>query len=104
METVLHARPARYTRFVPIRRASSDPSSDAAIAVITCGRNIVPYWVLDRPYWLFSVKIVLAAGNVTSTTPWTRPATLTTPVSAFDATPSGCWEFTGWTGPDHPVP
>jgi hypothetical protein len=30
---------------------------------------MVPYWVLDRPYWLGLVKIVLAAGNVTSVMP-----------------------------------
>ena len=44
------------------------------IAVTTCGKNMVPYWVLDRPYWLGLVKIVLAAGNVTSVMPWMSPA------------------------------
>ena len=44
------------------------------IAVMTCGRNMVPYWVLDRSYCAGSVKIVLAAGKVTSTMPCTSPA------------------------------
>jgi hypothetical protein len=44
------------------------------IAVRTCGRNIVPYCVLERLYCRESVKTVLAAGNVTSTMPWTSPA------------------------------
>jgi hypothetical protein len=44
------------------------------MAVMTCGRNIVPYWVFDRSYSPGSVKIVLAAGKVTSTMPWTSPA------------------------------
>jgi hypothetical protein len=44
------------------------------IAVTTCGRNRNPYWVLDRPYWLGLVKIVLAAGKVTSAIPCTSPA------------------------------
>ncbi len=35
---------------------------------------MVPYWLLDRPYWLGSVKIVLAAGKVTRAMPWTSPA------------------------------
>ena len=68
------ARPARNTRLIPNRRASCPPSSAPVIAVTTCGRNMVPYWVLDRPYWLGSVKIVLAAGNVTSAMPWMSPA------------------------------
>jgi len=37
-----------------------------------------PYCVLESPYSLFSVKMVLAAGKVTRTMPCTRPATLTT--------------------------
>ena len=44
------------------------------MASVTWGRNMSPYWVLDSPYWLLSVKMVLAAGNVTKTMPWTRPA------------------------------
>jgi hypothetical protein len=44
------------------------------IAVTTCGRNMVPYCVLDRSYCAGSVKIVLAAGKVTSTMPCTSPA------------------------------
>jgi hypothetical protein len=40
-----------------------------AIAVTTWGRNIAPYWLLDRSYSSGSVKIVLAAGNVTRTMP-----------------------------------
>jgi hypothetical protein len=42
--------------------------------VITCGRKSVPYCVFERSYSLGSVKIVLAAGNVTSTIPCARPA------------------------------
>ena len=59
---------------VPRRRARVPPSSDAVIAVTTWGRNMVPYCVLDRSYCAGSVKIVLAAGKVTSTMPWTSPA------------------------------
>ena len=66
--------PARYTCFVPKRRASDAPSSEAAIAVTTCGTKSRPYWLLERPYSSGSVKIVLAAGKVTSTMPWTAPA------------------------------
>ena len=44
------------------------------MAVITCGRNMAPYWLLERSYSEGSVKIVLAAGNVTRTMPWTSPA------------------------------
>jgi hypothetical protein len=44
------------------------------IAVITCGRNSPPYCVLERSYSDGSVKIVLAAGKVTSATPWTTAA------------------------------
>jgi hypothetical protein len=43
-------------------------------AVTTWGTNMVPYWLLDRPYWLGLVKIVLAAGKVTRAMPWTSPA------------------------------
>ena len=35
---------------------------------------MAPYWLLDRSYSSGSVKIVLAAGNVTRTMPWTSPA------------------------------
>src|SRR5205085_9606819 len=41
--------PARYRRLDPNRDASPAPRSDAVIASTTCGRNIAPYWVLDRP-------------------------------------------------------
>ena len=61
-------------RFVPKRRASVAPSSDAAIAVTTWGTNRRPYCVFDRSYSSGSVKIVLAAGKVTSTMPWTTAA------------------------------
>ena len=44
------------------------------IAVMTWGTNRSPYWVFERSYWFGSVKIVLAAGNVTSTIPCTPPA------------------------------
>ena len=68
------ARPARNTRLIPNREASFPPSREPVIAVMTCGKNMVPYWVLDRPYSLGSVKIVLAAGNVTRAMPWISPA------------------------------
>ena len=42
-------------------------------AVTTRGMERSPYCVLDRPYWSGSVKIVLAAGNVTSTIPCAAP-------------------------------
>jgi hypothetical protein len=70
---------------VVIRRASPAPSSEVAMASATCGRNMVPYWLLDSPYSLLLVKIVLAAGNVTRTMPCTSPAALTTVRSAFEA-------------------
>lgn len=37
---------------------------------------MAPYWLLDSPYSLVSVKIVLAAGIVTRTMPCTGPAAL----------------------------
>jgi hypothetical protein len=42
--------------------------------VITFGRNSVPYCVLERSYSDGSVRMVLAAGKVTSTIPWTTAA------------------------------
>ena len=39
---------------------------------------MAPYWLLDSPYEPADVKMVLAAGNVTRTMPWTRPAAYTT--------------------------
>jgi hypothetical protein len=42
--------------------------------VTTCGTKSSPYCVLEKSYSSGSVKIVLAAGNVTSTTPWTTAA------------------------------
>ena len=74
IDTRLAARPARYTRLMPTRAPRRAPASDAVIAVTTCGRNIVPYCVLDRPYSSGAVKIVLAAGKVTSTIPCAAPA------------------------------
>ena len=68
-----------------IRRASPAPSSDVAMASATCGRNMAPYWVLDSPYSLLSVKMVLAAGNVTRTMPCTSPAALMIVRSVFEA-------------------
>jgi hypothetical protein len=47
---------------VEFRRASPAPSSEVAMASATCGRNMSPYWVLDSPYSLLLVKMVLAAG------------------------------------------
>jgi len=47
----------------PYRRARPAPSKELAIAVITCGRNIAPYLLLERSYSSGSVKIVLAAGS-----------------------------------------
>ena len=61
------------------------PSSEVAMAVSTCGRNMAPYWVLLRSYSVGSVRIVLAAGKVTRVMPWTSPARLTTRYSAVDA-------------------
>jgi hypothetical protein len=55
------------------------------MASATWGRNMFPYWELDSPYSLFSVKMVLAAGKVTRTTPCTSPAALITVRSAFEA-------------------
>src|ERR1700755_242519 len=49
------------------------------------GRNMAPYWLLDSPYSLVSVNMVLAAGNVTRTMPCTSPAALMTVRSAFEA-------------------
>ena len=46
---------------------------------------MAPYWVLDSPYSLVSVKMVLAAGNVTRTMPCASPAALMTVRSAFEA-------------------
>ena len=46
------------------------------MASATWGRNMAPYWVLDSPYSLVSVKMVLAAGNVTRTMPCASPAAL----------------------------
>src|SRR6516165_1711612 len=55
------------------------------MASATCGRNMVPYWVLDSPYSLFSVKMVLAAGKVTRTMPCTSPAALMIVRSVLEA-------------------
>ena len=51
------------------------------IAATTCGRKSAPYCVLERSYSAGSVRIVLAAGNVTSAIPCTIPAAYTTVVS-----------------------
>jgi hypothetical protein len=59
---------------LPNRRSSQPPSKEAIIAVATWGTNNRPYWLFDRLYWDGLVKIVLAAGKVTSTIPWTVPA------------------------------
>jgi hypothetical protein len=85
IEVMLLARPRRYTRLAEIRLASWAPSSEVVIASATWGRNMFPYWELDSPYSLFSVKIVLAAGNVTKTMPCTSPAALTIVCSVFEA-------------------
>ena len=55
------------------------------MASATCGRNMAPYWLLDSPYSLSLVKIVLAAGNVTRTMPCTSPAALATVRSVSEA-------------------
>src|SRR6266568_6912316 len=44
-----------------------------------------PYWVLDSPYSLLEVKMVLAAGNVTRTMPCTSAAALMIVRSVFEA-------------------
>src|ERR1700734_815789 len=77
--------PRRRARPGPTRPA---PSRAAVTAVITCGTNISPYWLLDRAYEPRAVKIVLAAGNVTSAMPWTRAAALTVMLSAGLAAPA----------------
>ena len=64
------------------RRPSDAPNSAALIAVATWGRNNTPYCVLDKSYSCGPVKIVLAAGNVTSTIPCTVPAAYATLDSA----------------------
>jgi len=79
------ARPTSSTRFAVNRRAMVAPSSDVVMAVSTCGRNIAPYCVLLRSYSVGSVKIELAAGNVTRVMPCTSPARLTIRFSALDA-------------------
>ena len=65
----LATRPSRYSRRVPTLPDKLAPSSENAIAVRACGRNIAPYAVLDSPYCFGSVKIALAAGKVTRTMP-----------------------------------
>src|SRR5262249_43853859 len=60
-------------------------SSDAVMASATWGRNMFPYWELDSPYSLLLVKMVLAAGKVTSTMPCTSPAALTIVRSVLEA-------------------
>jgi hypothetical protein len=72
--TRLPARPARRRRFAPKRVARFAPRSEAMIAKTTCGKNIHPYCVLVSPYVEGSRNTLLAAGNVTSATPWTSPA------------------------------
>ena len=69
MAARLAHRPARYTGFPPSRWLSFPCSNEDPTAVTACGTNMAPYWLLDSPYELADVKIVLAAGNVTSTTP-----------------------------------
>ena len=46
---------------------------------------MAPYRVLDSPYSLVSVKMMLAAGNVTRTMPCTSPAALMTVRSVSEA-------------------
>ena len=46
---------------------------------------MAPYWVLDSPYSLLDVKMVLAAGNVTRTMPCASPAALMIVRSVFEA-------------------
>ena len=61
--------PRSSTRLLLNRRARWAPSSEVTMAVSTCGRNMAPYWVLLRSYSVGSVKIVPAAGKVTSVMP-----------------------------------
>jgi hypothetical protein len=68
------ASPARYTGLVPYRRDNEPANRDVPTAVTTWGRNMVPYCELDSAYSAGFVNIVLAAGIVTSTMPWTAPA------------------------------
>lgn len=85
IDVMFAVRPSSSTRLALNRCARAPPSSDVAIAVSTCGTNMAPYCVLLRSYPEGSVKIELAAGNVTSVMPWTSPARLTALFSALDA-------------------
>jgi hypothetical protein len=60
---------------------------------MTCGKNMLPYCVLERPYSVGLVKIVLAAGNVTSVMPWISPAAYTAFTSALVAM---CYAWVRW--------
>jgi hypothetical protein len=52
------------------------PTEQAAVTAFTTrGRKSVPYCVLERSYSAGSVRIVLAAGKVTSAIPGATPAT-----------------------------
>ena len=85
MALMFAASPRSRTFLVLSRRATRDPSSEVAIAVTTWGRNIAPYCVPLRSYSEGSVKMVLAAGKVTSVIPWTSPARLTARISTVEA-------------------
>ena len=54
--------------------SSPAPSSAPVIAVITWGRKSAPYCELERSYSDGSVRMVLAAGKVTSAMPCTTAA------------------------------
>jgi hypothetical protein len=49
MAARLAHRPARYTGFPPTRWLRLPCSNEDPTAVIACGRNMAPYWLLDSP-------------------------------------------------------
>ena len=53
---------------------SLTPAAPGADGVVERAELAGVDWVFDRSYSPGSVKIVLAAGKVTSTMPWTSPA------------------------------
>src|SRR4029077_16469961 len=62
--------------FTTMRRAATASMQRRGDGQRDLGQEHGPYWVLDSPYSLVSVKMVLAAGNVTRTMPCASPAAL----------------------------
>jgi hypothetical protein len=69
MATVLATRPARRTRFKEKRPARLARASEPAMARATWGMNITPYWLFDRSYPVWAVRMVAAAGKATRLKP-----------------------------------